>query len=91
MPFRFFHCFPEFTPSGIKKHGMAHPRPTHKMDMAGTESRTEGLITAGFEKDLKAMAELFARDHQFALAAAANDVPSLRFIDTYLYEAVFMP
>jgi len=36
-----------------------------------------------FEKSMKVMNELFARDYQFALATANNNIPSVRFVDTY--------
>ena len=35
-----------------------------------------------YEIAMKLMEELFSRDYQFAMATAANDIPSLRFIDT---------
>ena len=37
----------------------------------------------GYEKSMKVMNELFARDYQFALATAYNNIPSVRFVDTY--------
>ena len=39
-----------------------------------------------YEKAMAAMEELFARDCQFALATAADNVPSVRVVDTY-YDA----
>ncbi len=36
-----------------------------------------------YEKGLGVMAALFGRDYQFALATTRDDVPSLRFVDTY--------
>lgn len=42
-----------------------------------------------FEKSLKVMNELFARDYQFALATANNDIPSVRFVDTFYDNGCF--
>lgn len=39
-----------------------------------------------FDKTMTVMGELFARDCQFALATAKDNVPSVRIIDTY-YDA----
>ena len=39
-----------------------------------------------YEKAMSAMGELFARDCQFALATAVDNVPSVRVVDTY-YDA----
>ena len=39
-----------------------------------------------YEKAMGAMAELFAKDCQFALATAKDNVPSVRVVDTY-YDA----
>lgn len=36
-----------------------------------------------YENAIKAMRELFERDYQFALATSDNNVPSVRFVDTY--------
>lgn len=36
-----------------------------------------------FDKSMKVMSELFARDYQFALATTNDNVPSVRFIDTF--------
>lgn len=33
--------------------------------------------------------ELFSRDYQFAMATTANNIPSLRFIDTYFDNGAF--
>jgi len=42
-----------------------------------------------FEKSLKVMNELFARDYQFALATTNNNIPSIRFVDTYFDNGCF--
>jgi len=42
-----------------------------------------------FEKSLKVMNELFARDYQFAFATANNNIPSIRFVDTYFDDGCF--
>lgn len=36
-----------------------------------------------FECAVKIMKDLFSRDYQFALATSSDNVPSLRFVDTY--------
>lgn len=36
-----------------------------------------------FEKSLIVMNELFAKDYQFVLATTNNEVPSVRFVDTF--------
>lgn len=36
-----------------------------------------------FEKAIEVMKQLFSRDYQFALATCNNNIPSLRFVDTY--------
>ena len=42
-----------------------------------------------YEIVIKLMKELFSRDYQFAMATTANNVPSLRFIDTCYYNGAF--
>ncbi|HEY9187326.1 MAG TPA: pyridoxamine 5'-phosphate oxidase family protein [Ignavibacteria bacterium] len=42
-----------------------------------------------FEKSLKVINELFARDYQFALATINNNMPSIRFVDTYYDNGCF--
>lgn len=36
-----------------------------------------------FEKAMGVMEELFAKDYTFAFATVNNDIPSVRFVDTY--------
>lgn len=43
----------------------------------------EGIKLKVYEKSLKVMNELFARDYQFALATSDNNIPSVRFVDTF--------
>lgn len=45
--------------------------------------------TEAFEKSLKVMNELFAKDYQFALATVNNNIPSIRFVDTYFDNGCF--
>lgn len=42
-----------------------------------------------FEKSLNVMNDLFARDYQFALATTNNNIPSVRFVDTYYDDSCF--
>lgn len=42
-----------------------------------------------FEKSLNVMNDLFARDYQFALATTNNNIPSVRFVDTYFDDSCF--
>ncbi|SDG36523.1 Pyridoxamine 5'-phosphate oxidase [Fontibacillus panacisegetis] len=42
-----------------------------------------------FDKSMKVMNELFARDYQFALATSNNNIPSVRFVDTYYDKSSF--
>lgn len=42
-----------------------------------------------FEKSMNIMNELFARDYQFAFATTSNDIPSIRFVDTYFDNGCF--
>ena len=36
-----------------------------------------------YNKSIKVMNELFAKDYQFALATSNNNMPSVRFVDTF--------
>jgi hypothetical protein len=36
-----------------------------------------------FEKSMKVMNEFFAKYYQFALATVNNNIPSVKFVDTY--------
>ena len=42
-----------------------------------------------FSEALAVMRRLFTTDCQFAMATAQDNVPSLRYVDTYLYEDCF--
>lgn len=42
-----------------------------------------------FEKSLEVMEDLFAKDYQFALATTNNNIPSVRFIDTFYEDGCF--
>lgn len=42
-----------------------------------------------YKKSLKVMNELFARDYQFALATSNNNIPSVRFVDTFYDNSSF--
>jgi len=42
-----------------------------------------------FEKSMEVMKELFAKDYQFAMATALENVPSLRYVDAYYKEGSF--
>jgi len=42
-----------------------------------------------YEKAMKVMKELFARDYQFALATVKDNIPSVRFVDTYYEDGSF--
>ncbi|WP_160689199.1 pyridoxamine 5'-phosphate oxidase family protein [Clostridium sp. C2-6-12] len=42
-----------------------------------------------YEKSLNVLKELFARDYQFALATSKDNVPSVRFIDTFYDDGAF--
>ncbi|WP_277408889.1 hypothetical protein [Lacrimispora xylanisolvens] len=37
-----------------------------------------------YEEGLGVLDTLFARDYQFALATSNNNIPAVRFIDTFL-------
>jgi general stress protein 26 len=49
----------------------------------------EDLKMEAYEKSLNVLNELFARDYQFALATTNNNIPSVRFIDTYYDQCCF--
>lgn len=38
---------------------------------------------SNYEEALAVMTELFSKDYQFALATSKNNIPTVRFIDTY--------
>ena len=42
-----------------------------------------------YEKSLVVMDALFGKDYQFALATSNNNIPSVRFIDTYYENSCF--
>lgn len=42
-----------------------------------------------FEQGLQILSKVFGRDYQFALATAADNVPSIRFVDTYYENGCF--
>lgn len=42
-----------------------------------------------YEKSLDVLVELFGKDYQFALATSKENVPSVRFIDTYYEDGAF--
>ncbi|OOM74219.1 pyridoxamine 5'-phosphate oxidase family protein [Clostridium sp. BL-8] len=42
-----------------------------------------------YEKSLNVLKELFAKDYQFALATSNDNIPSIRFIDTFYDEGAF--
>ena len=42
-----------------------------------------------YKKSLEVLQELFARDYQFALATSNDNVPSVRFIDTFYNDGSF--
>lgn len=42
-----------------------------------------------YEKSLEVIKELFARDYQFALATTNDNIPSVRFIDTFYDDNAF--
>lgn len=42
-----------------------------------------------YENAMQAMNILFARDYQFALATSSNDIPTVRFVDTFYYKGCF--
>jgi Uncharacterized stress protein (general stress protein 26) len=42
-----------------------------------------------YEKSLKVLKELFAKDYQFALATSKDNIPSVRFIDTFYDNGAF--
>ena len=42
-----------------------------------------------YEKSLNVLDELFAKDYQFALATSNDNLPSVRFVDTFYYNGAF--
>ncbi|WMJ77298.1 MULTISPECIES: pyridoxamine 5'-phosphate oxidase family protein [unclassified Sedimentibacter] len=42
-----------------------------------------------YEKSLYILEELFARDYQFALATSNDNIPSVRFVDTFYDDCAF--
>lgn len=42
-----------------------------------------------YEKSLTVLKELFARDRQFSLATSADNIPSVRVVDTYYKDGAF--
>lgn len=42
-----------------------------------------------YENSLKVLKDLFARDYQFALATSKENIPSVRFIDTFYDDGTF--
>lgn len=42
-----------------------------------------------YEKSLNILTELFAKDYQFALATCDDNVPSVRFVDTFYDDGEF--
>lgn len=42
-----------------------------------------------YEKSLKVLTQLFAKDYQFALATCDDNVPSVRFVDTFYDNGAF--
>ena len=42
-----------------------------------------------FEKSIQVLEELFAKDYQFALATSEDNVPSVRFVDTFYDNGAF--
>ena len=42
-----------------------------------------------YEKAMKVIKELFARDYQFAMATAHENSPSVRFVDTFYEDGSF--
>ena len=42
-----------------------------------------------YKNTITLMEEMFSRDYQFAMATTVNDIPSLRFIDTYFENGAF--
>jgi uncharacterized pyridoxamine 5'-phosphate oxidase family protein len=42
-----------------------------------------------YKKSLNVLKELFAKDYQFALATSNDNIPSVRFIDTFYYGDAF--
>lgn len=42
-----------------------------------------------YERSLNILEELFARDYQFALATSNDNIPSVRFVDTFYDDCAF--
>lgn len=42
-----------------------------------------------YEKSLNVLEELFAKDYQFALATSNDNVPTVRFVDTFYDNGAF--
>lgn len=42
-----------------------------------------------YEKSLDVLTDLFGKDYQFALATSKDNIPSVRFIDTYYEDGAF--
>lgn len=42
-----------------------------------------------YEESLKVLQEVFARDYQFALATSKDNIPSVRFVDTFYDDGSF--
>lgn len=42
-----------------------------------------------YEKSLNVLAELFTKDYQFALATSNDNIPSVRFVDTFYDNGAF--
>ena len=42
-----------------------------------------------YEKSLKVLEEIFAKDYQFALATSNDNIPSVRFVDTFYDNGAF--
>ncbi|GLC30173.1 pyridoxamine 5'-phosphate oxidase family protein [Clostridium omnivorum] len=42
-----------------------------------------------YEKSLNVLKELFAKDYQFALATSSDNIPSVRFVDTFYDDGAF--
>ena len=47
------------------------------------------LAFESYKKALSITKEFFQKDYQFAMATTANNIPSLRFVDTYFYDGAF--
>lgn len=47
------------------------------------------VYMSNYKAVLNLMDELFSRDYQFAIVTTVNNMPSLRFIDTYFDNGAF--